>query len=177
MTHFYSCMTTVKRVNAYRVAGAIEAGYLLDDMYVEIIADGRHLPKELLKLICKVKGTDRVCLITDSMRAAGMPDGEYWLGQEGSGVRCIKEEGVAKLPDRSAFAGSVATTDLLVRNMVELADLPLYEAVKMATLVPARLLRADDRKGVLAAGRDADILIFDRNLNLRAVWSMGVQVI
>ncbi len=173
MTHFYSCMTTVKRVNAYRVAGAIEAGYLLDDMYVEIIADGRHLPKELLKLICKVKGTDRVCLITDSMRAAGMPDGEYWLGQEGSGVRCIKEEGVAKLPDRSAFAGSVATTDLLVRNMVELADLPLYEAVKMATLVPARLLRADDRKGVLAAGRDADILIFDESINISKIILRG----
>ena len=76
MTHFYSCLTTVKRVNAFRVAGAIEAGYLLDDMYVEIIADGCHLPPELLKLIVKIKGPDKVCLITDSMRAGGMPDGE-----------------------------------------------------------------------------------------------------
>ena len=173
MTHFYSCMATVRRVNAYRVAGAIEAGYLLDDMYVEIIADGCHLPPELLKLIYKVKGSDRICLITDSMRAAGMPDGEYWLGQIGKGVKCIKEDGVAKLPDRSAFAGSVATTDRLVRNMVKLADVPLYEAVKMATLVPAHLLRVDDRKGVLAEGRDADILIFDDNVDISGIILRG----
>ncbi len=173
MTHFYSCMATVRRVNAYRVAGAIEAGYLLDDMYVEIIADGCHLPPELLKLIYKIKGSDRICLITDSMRAAGMPDGEYWLGQIGKGVKCIKEDGVAKLPDRSAFAGSVATTDRLVRNMVKLADVPLYEAVKMATLVPAHLLRVDDRKGVLAEGRDADILIFDDNVDISGIILRG----
>ena len=173
MTHFYSCMATVRRVNAYRVAGAIEAGYLLDDMYVEIIADGCHLPPELLKLIYKVKGSDRICLITDSMRAAGMPDGEYWLGQIGKGVKCIKEDGVAKLPDRSAFAGSVATADRLVRNMVKLADVPLYEAVKMATLVPAHLLRVDDRKGVLAEGRDADILIFDDNVDISGIILRG----
>ena len=155
------------------MAGAIEAGYLLDDMYVEIIADGCHLPPELLKLIYKVKGSDRICLITDSMRAAGMPDGEYWLGQIGKGVKCIKEDGVAKLPDRSAFAGSVATTDRLVRNMVQLADVPLYEAVKMATLVPAHLLRVDDRKGVLAEGRDADILIFDGNVDISGIILRG----
>ncbi len=176
MTHFYSCMATVRRVNAYRVAGAIEAGYLLDDMYVEIIADGCHLPPELLKLIYKVKGSDRICLITDSMRAAGMPDGEYWLGQIGKGVKCIKEDGVAKLPDRSAFAGSVATTDRLVRNMVKLADVPLYEAVKMATLVPAHLLRVDDRKGVLAEGRDADILIFDDNVDISGIILRGKAI-
>jgi len=80
LTHFYSAMSGVKRINAYRVGGAIEAGYLLDDLYVEVIADGKHLPKELLQLIYKVKGADRICLVTDSMRAAGMPDGEYVLG-------------------------------------------------------------------------------------------------
>ncbi len=173
MTHFYSCMTSVKRVNAYRVAGAIEAGYLLDDMYVEVIADGCHLPAELLKLIYKVKGSDRICLITDSMRAAGMPDGEYWLGEIGKGVKCIKEDGVAKLPDRSAFAGSVATADRLVRTMINLADVPLYEAVKMASLVPAHLLHVDDRKGVIAEGRDADILIFDEDINISRIILRG----
>ena len=89
------------------------------------------------------------------------------------GVKCIKEDGVAKLPDRSAFAGSVATTDRLVRNMVKLADVPLYEAVKMATLVPAHLLRVDDRKGVLAEGRDADILIFDDNVDISGIILRG----
>ena len=99
LTHFYSCMTTVQRKHAYRYAGAIEAGYLLDEMYVEAIADGSHLPAELLQLIYKVKGPRRVCLVTDSMCAAGMPDGEYSLG----GVPCIKENGVAKLMDRSCL--------------------------------------------------------------------------
>ena len=75
LTHFYSGMSGVKRVNAYRVGGAIEAGYLIDELYLEVIADGRHLPKELLQLIYKVKGSDRICLVTDSMRAAGMPEG------------------------------------------------------------------------------------------------------
>lgn len=81
LTHFYSCMAGVKRVNAFRVAGAIEAGYLLDDLFVEVIADGRHLPKELLQLIYKIKGADRICLVTDSMRGRryarrGIPAGE-----------------------------------------------------------------------------------------------------
>ena len=173
LTHFYSGMTTVKRVNAYRVAGTIEAGYLIDDMYVEIIADGCHLPKELLKLIYKIKGPDRVCLITDSMRAAGMPDGEYILGQKNDGVPCIKEDGVAKLLDRSAFAGSVATTDRLVRNMINLAGAPIVDAVKMATLTPAKLLHIDNRKGSIAVGKDADILVFDENVNIHNIMVRG----
>jgi len=173
LTHFYSGMTTVKRVNAYRVAGTIEAGYLIDDMYVEIIADGCHLPKELLKLIYKIKGPDRVCLITDSMRAAGMPDGEYILGQKNDGVPCIKEDGVAKLLDRSAFAGSVATTDRLVRNMIDLAGAPIVDAVKMATLTPAKLLHIDNRKGSIAVGKDADILVFDENVNIHNIMVRG----
>ncbi len=176
MTHFYSCMTTVKRVNAFRVAGAIEAGYLLDDMYVEIIADGCHLPPELLKLIVKVKGTDRICLITDSIRAAGMPDGKYYLGKDGEGVECIKEDGVAKLPDRSAFAGSVATTDRLVRNMVRLAGVTIPEAVRMASYTPAQILRISDRKGSIAKGKDADLLIFDEDINVSLVMVRGTIV-
>ena len=174
ITHFYSCLTTVKRVNAYRVAGAIEAGYLLDDMYVEIIADGSHLPKELLQLILKIKGPDHICLITDSMRAAGMPDGEYILGKKNEGITCIKEDNVAKLPDRSAFAGSVATTDMLVRNMVNLAGAQLIDAVKMASLTPAKLLGIADRKGSIAKGKDADLIVFDNNINIEAVMVRGV---
>lgn len=177
ITHFYSCMTTVKRVNAYRVAGAIEAGYLLDDMYVEIIADGCHLPKELLKLIYKIKGPDRICLITDSMRAAGMPDGEYILGQKKNGVPCIKEDGVAKLLDRSAFAGSVATTDRLVRNMINLAGASIVDAVKMASLTPAKLLRIDSRKGSIAIGKDADLLVFDDNISMKNIMVRGDLVL
>ncbi len=172
LTHFYSCMTTVARVNAYRVAGAIEAGYLLDDVFVEVIADGCHLPADLLKLIYKVKGPERICLVSDSMNAAGMPDGEYTLG----GLPVIKEDGVAKLMDRSAFAGSVATTDRLVRTFYQLTDVPLYQVVKMASLTPAKLLGIEASKGSIAPGKDADLLIFDKEITIKQVMVRGIIV-
>ena len=168
MTHFYSAMSSVTRRNAYRYAGAVEAGYYLDGMDVEIIADGIHLPQSLLKLIYKLKGSDRIALVTDSMRGAGMPDGHYKLGSLEKGQEVLVEDGVAKLLDRSAFAGSVATADRLVRTMVQIAEVPLVEAVKMITLVPARILKVNHKKGSLAKGMDADIVIFDDQINIQA---------
>ena len=173
LTHFYSGMSSVRRENAYRVAGAVEAGYLLDDLFVEVIADGCHLPGELLQLIYKVKGADRICLITDSMRAAGMPDGEYMLGGKETGMRTIVEDGVAKLPDRSAFAGSVATMDRLVRTMKSLTTAPLYEIIKMASLTPAKLMGVDTRKGSICVGKDADLVLFDESLQVKLVMARG----
>lgn len=165
LTHFYSCMTTVRRKNAYRYAGAIEAGYYLDELYVEAIADGSHLPAELLKLIYKIKGPQHVCLVTDSISAAGMPDGEYALG----GVPCIKEDGVAKLIDRSAFAGSVATTDMLVRTFRKLTGAPLYDVVRMMSLTPAELMGIDESTGSIKVGKVADLLLFDDEINIHRV--------
>lgn len=173
LTHFYSAMSGVKRINAYRVGGAIEAGYLLDDLFVEVIADGSHLPSELLELIYKVKGADRVVLVTDSMRGAGMPDGEYVLGNKETGLVTIVEDNVAKLPDRTAFAGSVATTDRLVRTMYNLTSAPLHEVVKMMTLTPAKMLKIDNRKGSIAKGKDADLVVFDEDINVSKVMVMG----
>src|SRR5688572_9654619 len=120
VTHFYSAMSGVTRKNAMRYAGIIESTYLIDELTTEIIADGVHLPEALLKLVYKSKGPDKVALITDAMRAAGMPPGESVLGGLKNGLRVIIEDDVAKLPDRSSFAGSVATTDRLVRNMITL---------------------------------------------------------
>lgn len=173
LTHFYSAMSGVRRINAYRVAGAIEAGYLLDDLFVEVIADGKHLPEELLRLIYKVKGAERICLVTDSMRGAGMPDGHYILGNQQTGIDTIVEDGVAKLTDRSAFAGSVSTTDRLVRTILQMTDAPVHEAVKMMTLTPAKLLHIDNRKGSISEGKDADLLIFDENINVSLVMVGG----
>lgn len=173
LTHFYSGMSSVRRENAYRVAGAVEAGYLLDDLFVEVIADGCHLPGDLLQLIYKVKGADRICLITDSMRAAGMPDGEYMLGGKETGMRTIVEDGVAKLPDRSAFAGSVATMDRLVRTMKSLTTAPLHEIIKMASLTPAKLMGVDTRKGSICVGKDADLVLLDENLQVKLVMARG----
>ena len=167
LTHFYSGMSTVRRINAYRFAGVIEAGYCMDDMYVEIIADGCHLPAELLKMIYKIKGPARIALVTDSMRAAGMPEGPlYALGNKDEGTKCIVEDGVAKLQDRTAFAGSVATTDRLVRTMRNVADVPLVDAVRMMTVTPATILGISDRKGILAPEKDADIVIFDDKIHV-----------
>jgi N-acetylglucosamine-6-phosphate deacetylase len=166
ITHFYSCMSGVSRRNAFRYAGVVEAGYLLDDMTVEIIADGVHLPPALLKLVYKIKGPDKIALITDAMRAAGMPPGESILGDLNNGLRVIVEDNVAKLPDRSSFAGSVATTIQLVKNMITLADVPVFDAVKMMTATPAKIMGADDKKGSITIGRDADLVIFDDAINL-----------
>lgn len=165
-THFYSCMSGVSRRNAYRYAGVVESAYLIDDMTVEIIADGSHLPAPLLKLVYKIKGPERTALITDAMRGASMPKGESILGSIRNGMKVIIEDGVAKLPDRSSFAGSVATSDLLVRNMMNLADIPLIDAVRMASSTPSEILGIGKQKGTLQVGKDADIVIFDSQINV-----------
>jgi N-acetylglucosamine-6-phosphate deacetylase len=165
-THLYSGMSGVTRRDAFRFAGVIESAYLLDEMTVEIIADGIHLPEPLLKLIYKIKGPDKIALVTDSMRNAGMPPGESILGSLKKGIKVIVEDGVAKLPDRTSFAGSVATADRLVRTIINLAGVPLVDAVRMITINPARIMKVNDRKGSLIAGKDADIVIFDQNINI-----------
>ena len=167
MTHFYSCMSTVSRRNAFRYAGTIEYGYIQDGMHLEIIADGIHVPQDLLHLLLKIKGVERLALVTDSMRAAGMPEGPSILGPLSDGQEVIVEDGVAKLMDKSAFAGSVATADRLVRTMVQIAGCSITDAVRMITENPARIMGISDRKGSLKAGMDADVVIFDEDINVR----------
>ena len=165
VTHLYSGMSSVHRRNAYRYAGVVEAAYLIDGMTVEIIADGCHLPAELLRLVYKIKGPDRTALVTDSMRGAGMPDGISMLGNRLHGLKTIIEDGVAKLPDRTSFAGSVATADRLVRNMVQLAGVPLTDTVKMASCTPARIMGLKDRGGIVK-GLRADFVLFDDQIHV-----------
>src|SRR5688500_12641287 len=165
-THLYSGMSGVTRRNAFRYAGAVESAFIIDEMDVEIIADGVHLPAPLLKLVYKIKGADRTALITDAMRAAGMPPGNSILGNIKTGLPVIVEDDVAKLPDRTAFAGSVATADRLVRNMMKLADVPLIDAVRMMTSTPARIIGVADQKGSIVKGKDGDVVIFDGNIKI-----------
>lgn len=177
ITHFYSCMNGVIRKNAWRYAGCVEAGYLIDGMSLEVIADGIHVPKELLKLIVKIKGTDKVILCTDSMRGAGMPNGtKSVLGSREKGQEVILEDDVAKMPDRTCFAGSVATTDRLVRTMRFIAEIPLADSVKMVTENPAKIMGFGDTKGRLQRGYDADIVICDRDLFAKQTFVMGRRV-
>jgi len=175
-THFYSAMSTVMRRDGFRYAGVVEAGYLIDEMDVEIIADGRHLPPPLLQLVYKIKGPGRTALITDAMRAAGMPEGKSVLGNIHRGMEVIVEDGVAKLPDRSAFAGSVATADRLVRVMVQEAHIPLLEVVRMISATPAAILGLSASKGSLEQGKDADMVIFDEDIQIHSTIIKGELV-
>lgn len=176
MTHFYSGMSQMKRVNAFRVLGAVECGYLFDDIRIELIADGMHLPPELLRLIVKLKPRDKITLVTDSMRGAGMGDGPSILGSLKDGLPVILEGGIAKLPDRSAFAGSMATSDRLVRTMVEKAGLTIAEAVEMMTGNVAKLYGMYDKMGDIAPGKQADMVILDKSICAAQVYVSGVQV-
>ncbi len=176
MTHFYSCMSTVSRRNAFRYAGVIEYGYCQDGMKIEIIADGIHVPQDLLHLVLKIKGVERISLVTDSMRAAGMPEGPSILGGLSDGQRVIVEDGVAKLPDRTSFAGSVATSDRLVRTMIKIAGCSVADAVKMMTENPAKIMGVFDRKGSLSPGKDADITVFDEDVNVKRTIIAGKVV-
>jgi len=165
-THLYSGMSGVTRRNAFRYAGVVESAFIIDDMDVEIIADGVHLPAPLLKLVYKIKGANRTALITDAMRAAGTRVSHSVLGNIDSGLKVIVEDGVAKLPDRTSFAGSIATADRLVRTMISMAEVSLTDAVKMITATPARILGIADRKGSLCVGKDADIIFFDDDITI-----------
>lgn len=172
ITHLYSCTSTIRRQNGFRIAGVVEAAYLLDDVSAELIADGCHLPHSLLQLAYKLKGPDRLALVTDAMRAAGdCESGTFDIG----GVPCVIEDGVAKLMDRSAFAGSIATADRLVRTCVD-AGISLEDSVKMITQIPARIMGLSS-KGFLDAGYDADIVIFNENIEMQAVILQGKQIL
>lgn len=166
VTHLYSCTSTVTREQGFRHLGVIETAYLLPDLDVEIIADGKHLPPELIQMIVGIKGKEHVLLCTDSLAAAGLDtaaaDGSYLI-----------EDGVCKLPDRSAFAGSIATTDRLVRVLVKDCGISVSDAVYMMCTTPARLLGLP--KGRLQAGLDADIVAFDGDIQIKTVITKGIQ--
>ena len=172
-THLYSSMSGVTRRNAYRFAGAVESAFIIDDMDVEIIADGIHLPAPLLKLIYKIKGPGKIALITDAMRAAGMPPGESVIGNLRTGLKVIVEDGVSKMPDRKSFAGSVATADRLVRTMIQMAGVSMTDAIRMMTMTPAAIMKISHRKGSLTTGKDADIVLFDEHINVHTTMVKG----
>ncbi len=166
LTHLYSGMKGVTRKNSYRTAGAVEAGLYFDDLYVEVIADGKHLPIPLLQLIYKCKGADKICLITDAINAAGMPNGSM------VGTAIIVEDDVAKLLDRQSFAGSAATFDRLYKTMAKAIGKDMVALSKMASLTPSRLMGWDDR-GEIAVGKIADLLILNDDLDIKNIIFKG----
>lgn len=168
VTHLYSSMSTITRQDGYRRLGVVESAYLLEDMAVEIIADGKHLPPELLRLILKCKSKDKICLVTDAMRAAGTDATTSFLGRKSEEIACVIDDGVAKLPDRTSFAGSIATADRLIRTMVNEANVSVQDAVFMMTKNPAQAFHLSG-KGQLKEGYDADIVLFDDQINIKRI--------
>lgn len=173
VTHLYSSMSTIVRRSGFRYSGIIESAFCLPELTVEIIADGCHLPAEILRMVYRTMGVERVALTCDSMRCAGQDVKDSFLGSRESGQGVIIEDGVAKLPDRTAFAGSIATDDRLVYVMCRKAGVPLHDAARMMTLTPARIIGLDGRKGSLEAGKDADIICFDEDVRIRGVMAGG----
>ena len=174
--HLYSVMSTVTRDNGFRRGGLVEAGLLLDDLDVEIICDGCHLPPELIKLAIKCKGYDKLMLVSDCGPLGGFPEGEYEADFGPMKFKVYIEDGVCKPPARNCFAGSVATGDRLVRTVHKQADVPLWAAVRMATKTPARHCGYAGIKGEITVGADADLIVFDDDINVSAVYLMGKAV-
>ena len=166
ITHLYSCTSTITREKGYRKLGVIECAYLWDDVFVEIIADGSHLPIELLQLIFKLKPVERIILITDSMSVTGTQAKTGTL----SNVEYLIEDGVCKLLDRSAFAGSIATAEKLLQVCYS-AGKGICDIVKMGSENPAALFCLN--KGRIQQGFDADIIITNKDFNLKTVIAGG----
>lgn len=173
VTHIYSGCSMVHRVQGYRVAGVVEAGLLLNELTVQVIADGKHLPSALLQLVVKCKGADGIALITDALFAAASTYVDGDVVRQANGVEAVLEDGVMKLMDRQAFAGSVATMDRLVRTMMEMAGVSLVDAVRMASTTPARIVGFGHCKGRIAPGYDADLVVLDGDLRVLDTIVMG----
>ena len=167
--HFYNAMPGFHKRREYKYEGTVESVYLTDGMTIELIADGIHLPATILKLAYKLKGVERTCLVTDAMSCSASN------GKEINDPRYIIEDGVCKLADHSSLAGSIATSDTLVRTMVK-AGIPLGDALRMASETPARIMNISNRKGSLQKDMDADVVVLDKELNIRAVWQAGKLV-
>lgn len=169
--HFYNAMPVVYKEHEFKVPGTVESVYAMQDMTVEVIADGLHVPPVMLKVVHKIKGVERMALITDSLAYAASK------GDVSAEPRVIMEDGVCKLADRSALAGSIATMDTLIRTCIQKANIPMEDVFRMASETPAKIMGVFDRKGSIEEGKDADIIVFDRDINLTYVMQMGNEVV
>ncbi len=170
VTHTFNCMSSQRRRGAYRVAGLLEFALSEPEILCELIADARHVAPTLMRMLYQAKGPDGIALVTDAAAGAGLVEGEHFhLGE----IAGVVENDVALTADRKALCSSTATMDRLVRNMVQLVGAPLHEAVRMATLNPARALGRHEQKGVLATGADADLVLLTDTLEVAATYVGG----
>jgi len=142
-----------------------------------VIADGKHLSRELLLLAYKIKDPSRLALVTDCNRALDMPDGEYIFGPREGGEKIFRRDGVGIMPDGQALASGVMGMDHCLRTFLDLTGVPLMEAVRMASLTPAKIAGFDRDLGSIAAGKLADLVVLDRNLNVKKVYVAGELIV
>ena len=166
-THYYNAMPVLYNNPENKETRTLESIYALENMTVEMIADGIHVPPVMLRMIYQIKGVERTALITDALACAASKDDTAF------DPRVVLEDGVCKLADRSALAGSIATMDRLVRTCVQQAGIPMEDACRMISETPAKIMGVYDRKGSLEKGKDADIIFFDKAQELTFVMLMG----
>ncbi len=178
--HLFCAMSDRARLRltqAYPMRGGLlEATLYCDELTTEVIADGKHLAPELLRLAYKVKGPDRLALVTDCNRALDMPDGEYLFGPLDGGEPIVRRDGVGIMPDGTALASGVTGMDHQVRTFLRATGAPLAEVVRMASLTPARIAGVDGEVGSLAPGKRADLVVLGPDLEVRAVYVGGRRV-
>jgi N-acetylglucosamine-6-phosphate deacetylase len=181
LDHLYCAHSDYRRLREFQTypmrGGILEAAFYFDELTTEVIADGKHLDRELLMLAYKLKGPDRLALVTDSSRALDMPDGEYVIGPRDEGQPFSRKDGVGVMPDGKALASSVVGMDHCVRTFHAFTGLPLHVAVRLASLTPARILGLDKEYGSIVPGKRADLVVLDRELNVRQVYLAGERIV
>ena len=176
LTHYYSAMSSMIKKGSWKILGVTEAGFYFDELTVELISDGCHIPENLLKLIFKLKDKSKIIGISDSMRGAGFESGESILGPKNNGTPVVIEDGVAKLADRSCFAGSIATGIRMVKTLSTLAELDMPAVFRTVSYNPARIIKMENEIGSLEKGKYADFIIFGDDYSLDSVYISGEKV-
>ena len=181
LDHLYCAHSDYRRLREFQTfpmrGGILEAAFYFDELSTEVIADGKHLDRELLMLAYKLKGPDRLALVTDSSRALDMPDGEYVIGPRDEGQLFQRRDGVGVMMDGKALASSVVGMDHCVRTFHQFTGQPLHVAVRLASLTPAKILGLDQTIGSIAPGKRADLVVLDRDLQVRQVFIAGQRIV
>lgn len=167
-THIFCAMSALHKTGLWRRCGLSEYALTHDNLTAEIIADNHHIPPILAQMIYKCKGADKLCVVSDAISAAGLPDGQWFtIGGEENATRAFVENGLAIMEDKTHYAGSVQALDRMIRNLVNDAKLPLVDVVRMASLTPAEIIGIADDCGSIQVGKRADFCVMDQNLQVQ----------
>lgn len=166
----YNAMPGFHKKREYKYEGTVESVYLIDDMTTEVIADGKHLPATILRLVYKIKGVEKLALVTAALAYAD------YEGEAHPDDNVYIENGVCKVKGINHLAGSIATMDKLVQTMVLNVGTTLRDAVRMASETPAKIMGIYDQVGSLEKGKEANVLILNHHYEICGIWSKGKQV-